>query len=171
MAVYLTFDKFISATTMPDEFVREVESRYPGWVEGQLEFWARWMDARLRKLYATPFPAHDALPVEEATPPQIQLWLSQIVAVETWLKRGVDLNDSQFDKISERADTARAEILEASNSENGWFDLPLRTDADGSAIIHSSPKVYSEQSPYVAFDLQYEAATNEDENGRGTTSG
>lgn len=166
--IYLTLDKFIAATVMPDEFVLEVENRYPGWIEGQLALWSRWIEARLRKLYETPFAAHDVVPIEEATPPQIQLWLSQIVAVEAWLKRGVDLNDAQFEKISERGDTARAEILEAANSVNNWFDLPLKTDADGSAITHSTPNVYSERSPYVAFDAQQEIGENEDLNGSGT---
>ncbi len=166
MSIYLTYDGFVSATTMPDEFITEVEHRYPGWVEGQLGFWARWIDARLRKLYATPFNAHDAV---DPTPPQIQLWLAQMVAVEVWLKRGVDLNDQQFDRISDRADTARAEILEAANSEDNWFDLPKRVTEDGSLIVHSTTQVYSEQSPYVFTDRQAETAFNEDQAGTGTS--
>ena len=165
MATYLTLDKFISITTMPSEFVEEVENRYPGWVAAQLEVQARWIDSRLRKLYATPFAAHDD---SDPTPTQVQLWLAVIVSVEIWLKRGVDLNDAQFDKIDARATIAKEEILEAANSENNWFDLPLKISEDGTAIVHATTQVYSEQSPYVAFDRQAETAFQEDENGGGT---
>lgn len=168
VATYLTFDKFKLATVMPDEFVTEVEQRYPGWVEGQLEFWSRWIDARLRKLYASPFAAHDVVPIEEATPPQIQIWLAQIVAVEIWLKRGVDLNDKQFDKIDARATLAKDEIKEAANSEDNWFDLPKRTDADGSLLAKATPLVYSEQSPYVWTDRQRATGILEDDSQTGT---
>lgn len=152
---------------MPDRFIDEVENEHPGWVEIQLNHWARWIDTRLRKRYATPFLAHDAAP--DPTPPQIQTWLAQLVTVEVWLKRGVDSNDRQFDLINERAGTAKEEILEAAKDDDSWFDLPLRVSADGTLIAKPAPRFYSEQSPYVNTDRRSESAKTEDQNGTGTS--
>ena len=165
MAIYLDFDGFKNLTTMPSSFVDDVESVWPGWVEAQLEYWARWIDARLRKRYATPFAAHGDAP---PTPPSIQGWLARIVNVKVYLKRGVDPDDLQFDVVRQDATGAQAEVLEAANSEDGWFDIPTTKTADGSAINRGNPRSYSEQSPYVWTDAQQATGRNEDRNGGGT---
>jgi hypothetical protein len=121
----------------------------------------------LRKRYASPFFAFDGTP-PEVTPPTVQAWLARIVTWRVMLRRGVDPNDVQADTIKEDHDLAQAEVLEAANSETGWFDLPLRLDENGSAITQANPRSYSEQSPYVYTDLQAATARTEDENGRGS---
>lgn len=76
MAIYLTLAKYKALTTLTDSAVDDTEARYPGWIDNQLESQARWIDARLRKRYSTPFGAHDAaIP----TPPTVQDWLTRIV--------------------------------------------------------------------------------------------
>lgn len=165
MATYIDFDGFRNLTTLPSSFVDDVEKVSPGWVELQLEYWSRWIDSRLRKRYATPFAAFDATP---PTPPTVQGWLTRIVTLRVWLKRGVDPNDLQFETINEDAKSAQAEILEAANSENGWFDLPLKVNEDGSAINRGNPRVYSEASPYVWTDTQAQVGKNEDSSGGGS---
>lgn len=168
MAVYLDDSGFILRTVIPPSFVSDVEDRTPGWVAAQLETWSRWVDSRLRKRYSTPFAAFNANP---PTPPTIQLWLTRIVTWRVMLRRGVDPSDLQADTIKADHDLAMAEILEAANSENGWFDLPLRVDADGTALNRGTPRVYSEASPYVWMDVQRVTAGNEDESGGGSFGG
>ena len=165
MTIYLDFDGFRDLTTVPASFVDDVEKVSPGWVDKQLEYWARWIDSRLRKRYASPFAAwNDAPP----TPASVQGWLARIVTLRVWLKRGVDPNDRQFEVINQDSIDAMAEVLEAANSNEGWFDLPLRTDQDGSAIARGNPRVYSEQSPFVWTDVQRDVGRNEDGNGFGS---
>ena len=166
MATYLTYQQFRGLAVIPSGFVDDVEKTSPGWVDTQLEYWARWLDSRLRKRYATPFAAQDATP---PTPATVQGWLARIVTVRVWLKRGVDPDDLQYATIAADADAAFAEVLEAANSDEGWFDLPLRVDANGSAITQGNPRSYSEQSPYVWTDRQRSIGINEDAAGGGSS--
>jgi hypothetical protein len=167
VSTYLDYDTFRALTTIPESFVDDIEKRQPGWVDLQLEHGARWIDARLRKRYATPFAAFDESP--DPTPPTVQGWLARLVTVRVMIRRGVDPNDLQFELIRDDADKAEAELLEAANSDEGWFDLPLRVDENGSAITQGNPRYYSEASPYVYTDLQLETGRNEDESGVGSS--
>jgi len=166
MAIYLDFDGFKALTLAPSSFVDEVEKVAPGWVDGQLEYWARWIDSRLRKRYASPFPAFGDTP---PTPRSVQGWLARIVTLRVFLKRGVDPDDLQLDTIKQDSIDAQSEILEAANSEDGWFDIPLKAGEDGSAINRGNPRSYSEQSPYVWMDDQSVIGKNEDRNGSGSS--
>jgi len=165
MAIYLDYDGFVLRTVLPETSVDDVEKRSPGWVDGQLETWARWLDARLRKRYSTPFAAFGDDP---PTPPTIQLWLTRIVTWRVMLRRGVDPSDLQTETIKDDHDGALDEVLEAANSQDGWFDLPTRTDANGSEINQGGTMSYSEQSPYVWTDQQYQTGREEDSNGTGS---
>ncbi len=166
MATYLDYATFRGLTVLPDNFVDDLEKRQAGWVETQLEYWARWIDSRLRKRYASPFAAYNDTP---PTPASIQGWLARIVSLRVMLRRGVDPNDLQFDIIRLDAEAAMAEVLEAANSDEGWFDLPLRTDEDGSAINRADPRSYTEASPYVWTDRQALTGRNEDASGTGSS--
>lgn len=169
MTVYLTYQGFCGLSTMPQRFVDDVETRSPGFTDKQIAYWSRWLDTRLRKRYATPFHAHDDVP--DPTPLSVQGWIVRIVTLRVWLRRGVDSNDEQFAIIKEDEETARAEILEAANGEESWFDLPARDDKDGSLIARGGPRSYSEQSPYVYTDSQARTAHSEDSNGSGSFNG
>ena len=167
MAIYLDIAKFKGLTLIPPGQVDDIEKVTPGWLDNQLGYWARWIDTRLRKRYASPFPAHDAVP--DSTPTSVQGWLARIVTVRVMLKRGVDPDDLQYVTIAADAEAAQAEVLEAANSDEGWFDIPLRTSEDGSAISRGNPRSYTEQSPYVWTDEQEAVGRNEDSSGRGTS--
>jgi hypothetical protein len=157
---YLDLDGFESLTTMPGEFVEAIELASPGWIEGQLAYWTRWMDSRLSKRYAAPF----ATPYPDA----VQGWLARIVTVRCFLKRGIDPNDAQFLEYKSDAEMATEEIKEAANSDTGLFDLPLRADTTVTGISKGGPYVYSESSPYVWTDEQVRVGRVEDRNRRGS---
>jgi len=113
LATYLDFDGFKALSIAPSAFVDEVEKVAPGWVDGQLEYWARWIDSRLRKRYGAPFAAFNDTP---PTPSSIQGWLARIVTLRVFLKRGIDPDDVQIETIKDDSTNAQAEILEAANS-------------------------------------------------------
>ena len=160
MAAYLTLAEFKGLTIMPSADVDEVETAQAGWIASQLDLWSRYIDARLRKRYEAPFSA--------PYPLTVTMWLTHLVTTEVYLKRGVDPNDAQWEIVTQRAEQAKAELEEAADSEKGKFDLPLRSDTTNTGITQGTPAVYSEASPYVAFDGQRDTATDEDMNGSGT---
>jgi phage gp36-like protein len=157
---YLTIATFKAASVMPDEDIDALDARYPSFLDEQLENESAWIDARLRKRYAAPF--------ESPYPKAVVRWLAAMVTDRAYKKRGVDPNDLQAADLVQDAKDAKAEILEAANSETGLFDLPLRADTTGSGISKGGPLAYSEQSPYVWTDQQVEVARDEDSNGSGT---
>jgi len=145
---------------MPHQHIDDLEYNYPGWLDAILTNQSRWLDSRLRKRYAVPF----ATPY----PDTAKGWLAAIVTRLAYLKRGVDPDDLQFVEINNLAATAKTEVLEAANSDDGWFDLPDNAGESASGITQGSPRSYSEQSPYVWTDRQRETAIVEDESGSGT---
>ena len=157
---YLDKDAFADRTIMPSEYVDALDTVAPGWVDLQLEEWSAWIDSRLRKRYAAPFSA--------PYPVAVLSWLTKIVTVRCYLKRGVDATDEQFLSIQEDAKEARAEVMEAADSMAGLFDLPLRSDTTATGIDRSGPYSYSEQSPYVWATQQRRTGQDEDRNGGGT---
>lgn len=168
MSTYLTLAGFKDLTTMPGVFVDEVETLNPGWLVKQIGIQSRWIDARLRKRYEAPFNAYNEDP---PTPLTVQGWLTSIVTMLAYLKRGVDPNDLHWPLVEKAHDTAKAEVLEAANSEDGWFELPSRDTEDANAVTKTGPLSYSEAGPFVAFDIQSDVARQEDSNRRGTRRG
>jgi hypothetical protein len=158
---YLTLAKFKTLTVMPGSFVDAIEITDPGWVDTQLLYWSAWLDSRLRKRYLAPFVLPYPLAVEG--------WLSRLVTVRCYLKRGVDPTDEQYADVKADDVDARKEITEAAESVTGLFDLPVRADLDASGISQGNPRSYSEQSPYSWTTVQGEAGRAEDRNGNGGT--
>jgi hypothetical protein len=149
---YLDLTTYRARTIAPPLYLDEVEAQHPGWLLEQLTFWSSWIDSRLKKRYAAPFAA------PPNTPPTVLGWLARIVDAELYLKRGYDPNDKQSARVDTRADTARAEIQEAADSEKGLFELPLRADEPAAtAITRGGPLGYTEQSPYTWSDVQRDA--------------
>lgn len=160
MAAYLDIDEFKLRTIIPSDFVDEVEAAAPGFYAAQAELWSRWMDTRLGKRYSSPF----AVPFPEA----LKGWLTRILTLRVYLRRGIEPGDKQYETIAEDAKDARDEIKEAADSVTGLYDLPLKDSELGSAIVYGAPVVYSEQSPYVNHDVARDIATHEDCNRRGS---
>lgn len=157
---YLDRDAFANLTTMPVEFVDDIEASSPGWVDAQLSLWSAKIDSRLVKRYAVPFTA--------PAPLVVQGWLAQIVTQRAYLRRGIDPTDPQMVTVAADAAEAWAEIKEAADAKDGLFDLPLRSDTDASGIVKTSTLAYAEQSPYVAFDIQSDTGRDEDRNRGGS---
>lgn len=169
MTIYLDYSGFEGLSALPREYLCELNELHPGWIEQQINYWSRWLDARLRKRYDTPFPAFDAVPTP--TPIEVQGWVARMVSWWVLVKRGVDPNDAQASLIKEDADRAMAEVLEASNGETGMFDLPTSETSDASLVSRGGPMTYAEASPYVYRDVQAEAVVAEHQTGAGTTYG
>lgn len=165
MSVYLDIATFKLLTVLPPSYVDELETEQAGWMDAQIDVVSRWVDARLRKRYVTPFARFDATP---PTPRQVQSWVARILTPLVWIRRGVDPGDLQFDVVRQDADDAREEVKEAATAEDGLFDIPTETDADATAIARTETRGYSEQSPYVGFDRQRETGHHEDTHGSGT---
>jgi hypothetical protein len=157
---YLDLSGFKNASVMPDEDVDALHDRYASFFETQLENESAWIDARLRKRYAAPF--------ESPYPKAVVRWLATIVTELAYIKRGVDPNDEQITRIFEAAKEAREEVLEAANSVEGLFDLPLRSDTTATGIAKGGTRSYSEASPYAFTDVQGQRGREEDRNGGGS---
>jgi hypothetical protein len=152
--------EFILRTTMPRDNVDRLQNRDADWLQTRLNDESAWLDGKLRKRYAVPFAA----PV----PPLVMLWISRLVTPDAYMKLGVRQTDEQFKALLDRATETRDEIDEAADGQNGKFELPLRADTTANGISKGGPKVYSEQSPYVAFDRQAATARGEDTRGDGS---
>lgn len=163
MTAYLTLVEFQLRTTMPPEYVTAIESIQPGWTLAQLEQASRWIDSRLRKRYAVPFDL-----TADPAPEAVKAWLTKLVTVQCYIRRGVDPTDQQFALIQQDAADAKAEIKEAADSNEGLFDLPWRDSEKATGISLGGPRVYSESSPYVWSNVQRTNAYNEDNNGSGS---
>lgn len=153
MTAYLTKDEFKARTLMPPEYVDALELVQAGWVLAQLEQYSRWIDSRLRKRYAAPF--------DVATCPEIvKSWLTRIVTVRCFLRRGIDPTDPQFETVRQDALDATVEIKEAADCVEGLFDLPLKDSEKTTGITQGAPLGYAEAGPYEWVDAQREAIRN-----------
>lgn len=137
---------------MPAADVDRVEAAFPGWIAQQLADHTAYIDTRLRKRYAAPF----LVPYPIAA----LKWLTQLVTIRVYFKRGINPDDAQFPLIQKDADTAEAEVTEAANSEIGLFDLPLRADTTATGVSKGGPFGSSDASPYSWIDQQAEAVRN-----------
>lgn len=165
MPAYLTKAQFALRSIAPAEYIDAIELRTPGWIDQQLLQESARLDARLKKRYAAPFVDGAGQP---AAPELVMLWLTRIVTLKVYLRRGVDATDEQFVEVRDDARAAEAELKEAADGAMGLWDLPVRGQEQTSAITYGGPRVYSEQSPYVWTDVQADIARGEDRSGRGT---
>ncbi len=154
---YLSLVRFRGLTTIPGSWVDEEETREPGWVSGQLEWWSRWLDARLAKRYATPFSE-----VVGETPSVVEGWLADIVTIRVLNKRGVTPQDEQYVELKAAAEAAKAAAREAADAKEGLYELPLRQTLPGAnGVSRGAPLGYSEGSPYEWSSLQRDRARDE----------
>jgi len=147
MSSYLTPAQFTLRTVAPATAVTEVESAATGWLQAQLDTFSALVDSRLAKRYVTPFAD---------PPPEVVLnWLTRIVTVQLYLKRGFDPNDAQSAAVVADRDLVYAELKEAADAVHGLFELPLRSDLPGSTgISKGRPMSRSDADPYSWTDRQ-----------------
>ena len=88
-------------------------------------------------------------------------WLTVLVSLDLYWKRGSNPQDPAVAALSERRLAVMKEVEEAANSQTGLFDLPL-ADGQTTAVTTGGPMGYSEASPYRAFDIELQRASRED---------
>ena len=158
---YLSLMEFKARSIMPPSDVDALEAEAPGFVDEQVAAASADVDSALSKRYATP--------IQCAVPRLIQLWVTRLVTLECYLRRGFNPSAEQDALVAAAAERTRAELQQAADGNNALRELPLRADAaDTSGVVKGGPYAYSEASPYVAFDVQRDAARDEDSRGYGT---
>lgn len=158
---YLTVSELPTYVVVPTSHIDQCESVAPGFVDAQLAYWSGYIDSRLRKRYKVPFA--------DPAPIAVKGWLARIVTVRLETRIGIRPTDEQFAWIEADAKGAFTELDEAANAETGLFDLPMHDDEQASGLGTTGTLVYSEQSPYVGFDVQRHRGRSEDQGGNGTT--
>lgn len=153
---YLSVEGFRLRTVMPGNEVDTLQTLEPDFLQTTLNELSAWIDARLKKQYATPFD-------KDAPPLIVTQWLTRIVTLMAkaklgWSPSGESDRASYIDPEAQ----ARKEIQEAADSKEGLFELPLRSDTTASGATRSAPLGYSEASPYVWMDHQLQTALGED---------
>jgi hypothetical protein len=157
---YLTVDQFKDRTTLPEDVIDALEAARPGWVLVQLNLESRRLDARLAKRYVVPFV--------DPAPEIILAWITDIVTMRCWSRRGFDPTTQDMQPTIDAATKAAEEIAEAAEAETGLFELPLRQDTTADGVSKGAPRAYTEASPYVWTTVQAGDARDEDRNGGGT---
>lgn len=160
MGVYLTAQQYTATTWISTSWITDAEERKPGIVDVTLQLESARIDIALAKRYAVPF--------ELPAPLVVQRWLCQLVNVQVMLVIGVDQTDLMYGVVQGQYDQVLKELDVAANSDTGNFELPLKATVDTIGVSKGFPRVYSEQSPYVAFDRQRKTGRDEDERGRGS---
>src|SRR5262249_40937353 len=145
LASYLDLSGFKLRSEMPDEDIDLVEQRYPGYLAAKLDEETAWINGRLKKRYAAPF--------KDPVPTIVLGWLAKIVTPAAYKKRGWNPSSEQDQDILKEAETAREEIKEAADSNEGLFELPVRQDLPGgTGVVFGGPLGYAEASPYTWTD-------------------
>jgi hypothetical protein len=151
---WIDLDGFKTRTVMPPEDVDRLDTQYPGFVAQRIATNQAMIETRLAKRYSIPFVA----PVPEAA----VRWLVDLTTVDVYQRRGWQASaQAENQALLDAATTAKAEIKEAADSNEGLFDLPLRADLPStSGVSKGGPFGYSEASPYAWTDCQIEAVRN-----------
>jgi len=144
--MYLTPATFALRTVAPQSAIDEVTSLYPTWLQVQIDSLASIINARLAKRYAVPFP--------DPAPEQILSWLTRLVTVQLYFKRGFDPTDVQSAALIADRDTVYAEIKEAADAQAGLFELPLRSDQPQGSAVRSPILFQSDPTPFERIDRQ-----------------
>jgi hypothetical protein len=149
MAAYLTPLQWRTRTIMPSGDCDALDIGEPGFIEARIAFHqGKSINGRLAKRYAVPF---------EAPNEAVLGWLTDLVTLDAYEKRGFNPSSEQDARIAAKADLALAELKEAADSVEGLFDLPLRESTTGaSGVSQGGPFGYAEASPYDWMDRQRE---------------
>jgi len=157
---YLDLDGFKSRSIIPSADIDQLESLETGWLQFKLDERSSWLDSQLAKRYAVPFG--DLGNPRTNVPPMILAWLTALVTLDAYDKRGWNPSVAQADRVIARAEKSESEIALAANSVSGLYELPLRADSDESAVTRGSPLAYSEASPYRWMSVQRDAVLDEE---------
>lgn len=121
-----------------------------GSLDGIIAGRSAYISSRLFKRYAVPFA--------DPVPEQVRQWATDLVVERALTRRGANPDSDLLEAAKLAADTAREELKEAADAEDGLFDIPLRTSPTAvSGVVFGTPLSYSEASPYEWIDAQAEA--------------
>jgi hypothetical protein len=138
---YLTVAEFRDRTVMPQANVDALDDQEPGFLAAQIASAEAWINARLWKRYDVPF---------SSAPEIVKSWVTILVTPAAYAKMGWQpSSESDRESILVPAETARAEVKEAADSETGLFELPLRAGSTAEGISRGATLSYSEASPYT----------------------
>lgn len=151
MIPYLTFETWKARSRLSSADCDDIYAREPTKVTTFLADTTEWINGRLRKRY------NEALLPTHAT---ILRWCRDIVDLEVFILRGGNPSSMQDSLYKEHHDTAKSEIKEAADAQNGLFDLPLKQDVTSTGVALGGPLGYSEASSYTWTDVQAEAVRN-----------
>jgi len=133
----------------------------PSFLETAIGDWSSEFISRLSKRYDAPT---DANPWPAPVTNVLKRWLAKVVTRDVYAKRGWSPSSEQDqDSIEKAADDVDAKLKEASDGQNGLFELYLGEDATAESVARAGPLAYSEQSPYTASRLQRVDGRVEDE--------
>lgn len=127
-------------------------------------------DEKLTKRYQTPLGVDGSGTFNlDDVPLGVKSRVCEIVMFHLWVKRGMNPTSAQDQQaIIEAKDAAWKWLDEAADSEKGFVELPRRAiTPDIADVSKAGPRSYSEQSPYVAFDIQGRDGRADDGRGRG----
>lgn len=151
-------------TLLPVSYVEQVMAQAPLFVDNALEDRSGYIDSLLGKRYAVPF-------VIEPYPNVIKRWLTVLVSLDVYMKRGFNPTDDDAQLFVKQFDTSVAELKEAADAKDGLYELPLRQDVPGVGITKGFARTYTETSPFVWKRIQREIGGGEDRSGYGTRYG
>jgi hypothetical protein len=115
------------------------------------------------------YSADNVYQAASPVPEVILDWLTVLVTVDAYAKRGVNPSDPQIVQLMTEYDRVLAEVKEAADSKDGLIDIPVSEDQD-SAVTTGGPLGYSETSPYVWATQEQLQGELEDQSGAGTGS-
>ncbi len=162
MSTPLNLAGWILRTIVPVDDVTALEASEPGYLTQRLASNWGWVKARLAKRY-------DVAKMELACPEICLSWLTALTTKDFYAKRGFNPSSASDESaILEAYNDAKAEVKEAADSKDGLFELPLAGTNDVTAITRGGPLGYSEVSPYVWQDVQFDTAFDDDKNRTGS---
>lgn len=115
---------------------------------------------------ASLYSADDVYHADTPVPEVILAWLTTMVTVDLWMKRGTNPQDPGIAMQVDEKTRALARLKEAADGKDGLLDIPISEDLD-SAVTTGSVESYSEASPYTWMDREERCARSEDRWGYG----
>lgn len=97
-----------------------------------------------------------------AVPEVVLEWITALVTLDLYRKRGFNPQDPAIMTIREERDRALAELQEAADSETGLLDIAVSDDG-ASAVNTGGPLGSAQASPYAWTDDQRDQGRQEDQ--------
>ena len=94
-------------------------------------------------------------------PEVILSWLTRVVGIDVWMKRGANPQDPGIQMYQEEKLRCLKRLEDAANGKDGLLDIPQNEDSD-SSVTTGGVLSASQASPYVWTDIEERDARRED---------